>query len=944
MSQPEQADQDGQSAPVGGEPAETEPGAENQAGTTDNDVITKFELLVDTTEKYTDDGQAFDIVHVHGILGFGDKWSIDEVNPWLKTFLNSKQKLARIIYYGYATNDTARWVYTAEAISEEARKLLKKIAALRKDQESPRPLAFVGHNLGGIIIKQAMVLAGQYPTEFVDIRSSTRFLMFLCCPHRWTSTENMEDTCSRLLHFAKQTSHISQATKALANSIIRINNSFVQTNLLARVAVVNMYASADRPIDMFIETLGIPTELRMEIPNYDLATGAPGSFGEDAVDTAMDRVAKFPWVENEITPFVALIESKAPPIYPQRTSFGPEHHLGWLDQNPIFQNFVSHQGMSILHIYGHPQFSDAAEYGFQKLDQQRGKTYNAELVLYFKFDRHDIRRNSIRAMATAFLSQIFSRHRSSPATLVASSYPVPDFPNCWTEQDVFHYLNRIRIESGNTSRICWVLDGLDQCEESSRSWFLSEIVNIASNSEAPLRLLITSLGGGELRTALNHFPAIDLSDHTSDIAPAEGSFERGLLVHDLANGLIQEFHSLRGFQTELRQLLNGCGVDDALRRILVAWFRAVIPRLVKKSAIEKELRELSPLSPKKIFKRFLDSAGGNAQRRGWAKRLVEWVTFAFRPLTVGELQSALKVELGTDDEAKYDWTDFDGFISEMQEYLGPLLVVDNGEVRFAHPEAREVFLPDPHHVQKAGISVPWYTVDVEENCHQRHVSTCFDILDSKWTLEQLASTVASFGDDGKEVYSAINDRTDLSSYAIHFWPMHYNLSRRILSKDIKILKDRDGLRNWSATSSHFFESQPLATRTPLEPLSIFSALGLEKRVLEFQEAHKMSEPSEELDDQVASALTEAARHGQSQIVNILLKTKWVSIAAMLLAMTSAAYGGKFGTLSVILDEFIAKKKNDDVDDEDVEWPSGLLSRVAWFGRGEETTVASSRLF
>ena len=100
-----------------------------------------------------------DIVAVHGLLANAfDAWQEDDT-LWLRDqgFLPKFVPTARILTYGY--NSSVALSQSVSGVSQFAETLLNFLEQERRsDQEKSRPLLFICHNLGGIVVKK--VLAG----------------------------------------------------------------------------------------------------------------------------------------------------------------------------------------------------------------------------------------------------------------------------------------------------------------------------------------------------------------------------------------------------------------------------------------------------------------------------------------------------------------------------------------------------------------------------------------------------------------------------------------------------------------------------------------------------------------------------------------------------------------------------------------------------------------
>ena len=152
--------------------------------------ITRFGL----TQVYAPPGGAsVDVVFVHGLNGSPDKTWMSEKRKvfWpsqlLPPFLEDEK--ARILVYGYdadvvAFTDGA----SRDRIHNHAENLIQTLAAnrhLRKATE--RPIVFVVHSLGGLVVKRALIYSSEIRgnhTEYLrSVFVSTFGVLFLGTPH-----------------------------------------------------------------------------------------------------------------------------------------------------------------------------------------------------------------------------------------------------------------------------------------------------------------------------------------------------------------------------------------------------------------------------------------------------------------------------------------------------------------------------------------------------------------------------------------------------------------------------------------------------------------------------------------------------------------------------------------------------------------------------------------
>lgn len=96
------------------------------------------------------------IVAVHGLnpkdktFHAEDTWSC-EGKLWLRDFLPDKLPRARILLFGY--NSNVGFESSAAGVREQALNLLNRLWLLRQGNHV-RPLLFIAHSLGGIVVKE----------------------------------------------------------------------------------------------------------------------------------------------------------------------------------------------------------------------------------------------------------------------------------------------------------------------------------------------------------------------------------------------------------------------------------------------------------------------------------------------------------------------------------------------------------------------------------------------------------------------------------------------------------------------------------------------------------------------------------------------------------------------------------------------------------------------
>jgi len=134
-----------------------------------------------------------DVVAVHGLGGDSySTWTTDST-LWLRDLLPSSPLFqdARIMTFGYDAkaflhpfekSTTARTFTFAEALLSDLADKRVSAAARR------RPIIFLGHSLGGLVIKSALRHARALYSLYGDVLDSTRAVVFFGTPHQGTDS------------------------------------------------------------------------------------------------------------------------------------------------------------------------------------------------------------------------------------------------------------------------------------------------------------------------------------------------------------------------------------------------------------------------------------------------------------------------------------------------------------------------------------------------------------------------------------------------------------------------------------------------------------------------------------------------------------------------------------------------------------------------------------
>ncbi|KAI9642007.1 hypothetical protein NHQ30_009878 [Ciborinia camelliae] len=917
----------------------------------------KFGLVVDEGS-YSIPAE-YDIVAVHGISGDSKyTWGNSLGGTWFKETL-FPNKSVRIMKYDYDLQASGGAIYTKKGIHDEASKLLKTLLDLRKPvaldkiaiegetengprlQETRRPLVFIGHDLGAIIIKQALILADFDLSNGESIRTSTVAMICFGTPHRYRTFEDMKQSVAKLLltNGRSDLHNLTTTVNKLSQAIVDINSFFIDSKMLLQLRMTNVFsASKDHLLqvfDEFMSTMNIPFEKRIGIdsPLQDLPRGLENN--SQITGSVLDFVSYSSDVTSPLSRCSRIMLSQTPPIYPAKitSTSRPKVDLSWIDGDTTFREWLSANNTNILHVYGTSNVSMLTKFLSQYIDSWKDAP-NDSSVLYFEFKKHDSRYNNLKAMFYTFLTQIISHYGQILPTTIGSNLERLLKYHSWTSKHLYNFitfLHGTKLING----IKFVVSGIELCEE-DYEWFLTELAFISKNSETPFKMIIASTGRQE---PLAGCLTIDLDQYQADAITQ--STEPSTIVWSTMIQLIEECPQYCSFEGSLREILTEVN-EEHLCHLLLEWLR-FRPRSTTRSSVQKTLRNLSPATPVNILTTMMASIP--TKRQPWARKVIEWITYSAHPLTIWELQGVF-LDLDAADSNREEVIIQD-LIEQLHEAFGGIFVLENNEVFFRHHFIREFFTT-------SAPSDAWYSVGNRGKSNEDITIFCLKYLSLPEIQERAAKFYCIDEKDDTEMCPVSNFRHDLVSYSAMHWPTHCKvalfevvhpvhqsglLANRTTLLLMGRIDERDGpeglepkvivaeidrflgeteIRATWAKIYHLLSHPIVRSETPLSSaFVILSSLGFESFIAQ---KIKDGDYPQELNSEYVAAVVEAARGGHRGVIDVLLKYVEPTKAVLELAIQSA----DSRILSTLL-KHTAKLS------EKYEYSTELMCRVVWLG-------------
>ncbi|KAF8524260.1 hypothetical protein BU17DRAFT_6911, partial [Hysterangium stoloniferum] len=135
------------------------------------------------------------IVAIHGLDGHREEsFTASNGISWLRDLLPPSIPNARILTYGYDASTSGQNRFQ-QTLYDVANDLIASLANFRASTTCKRPLIFVAHGFGGIVLKYALIHSHTTSVRYLqDVESSVYGIIFLGIPHQdidvtsWTNS------------------------------------------------------------------------------------------------------------------------------------------------------------------------------------------------------------------------------------------------------------------------------------------------------------------------------------------------------------------------------------------------------------------------------------------------------------------------------------------------------------------------------------------------------------------------------------------------------------------------------------------------------------------------------------------------------------------------------------------------------------------------------------
>ncbi|KAI1314239.1 hypothetical protein F5Y03DRAFT_336508 [Xylaria venustula] len=709
-----------------------------------------------------------DLIFVHGLGGSSRRtwsWERNPDNFW-PAWIRHEQGLShfRVFTFGYNANFNDS--DNSSSILDFSKGLLVRMRTYGHGDENSsigmKPIVFVAHSMGGLVVKKALIV-GKNDDYYSLMLSKVHGIMFLSTPHRGSNYARSLNTILSVMVGSSAKVYISELESS-STSIEDVGEQF--RAICSSWELVSLYESRPTKLSPGIKrmivgkdsgVLNYPREISSPVdadhhtvckyhsrldPNYLLVTDLLRQLTRDIrTEEVISVPSESIGDSKEMLENILGIHGGTREDFDKNLSRALPGSCQWLHRKQIFTNWLdaSDDTCRLLCLTGLPGIGKST-LAAKTVDYIQNAMTERSCQYHFFVESQPTKRTSaycLRAIALqlaisypAFADRISQLHHETSFT--ASSQK---FQMIW--ETIFENII-FKFDFGCT--LHWVIDAIDEAD--TPRLLVTHLMQInprcnikvlfLTRPKKDITSLITSrLGASNVQSVSIANTAQDIRYYVQslvrEILPADKNTQKSVIeqITDKAQG------SFLWSKLALESLRNNWHTTEDINSAL--------------NNVPKDMQSL--------YERMISNVKSQPSRlQSIAFRVLAWASCGFRPLSISELDAALKPE-------------YAGFVSlseTITQICGHFVRVDGDTISLIHSTARQFLLSSSNIIEEhldAGT------------CHDHLAISCLKYL----CQDHWRQTLSSIDEDGfsnidrlQNLYNAY----PLLKYSLNYWAYH----------------------------------------------------------------------------------------------------------------------------------------------------------------------------
>ncbi|KAH7370025.1 hypothetical protein BKA65DRAFT_487549 [Rhexocercosporidium sp. MPI-PUGE-AT-0058] len=594
-----------------------------------------------------------DFVFVHGLRGGSRKtWSASTspAHYWPKEWLPADPEFRHVRIHSFGYNSD--WLDTREnllTIHDFGQSLIEEIYNTLGRGATNTPIVFIGHSMGGLVIKKACILSRENPV-YNNVGARIHSIYFLATPHRGS---DLAQTLNKILKampsgpkpFVGSLARGSEAITVISDQFRHVSIGISIHSFIESIPT-NWGFGSGLIVDKHSASLGYPDE-RIQTLNADHR-------GICKFESPND--SNFRTLRNALAATVEDIERRVPrtrqQLYRQEmqsvsrslnVSSGPIDDLTELEDSriPGSCEWVTSSESFLDWQYG----EDSPRYFWLTGQPAVGKSVitahaigciDSSCCSYFFFKHGDQHRSSLSAALLSLAYQMAQNNQAIRQVLLElssdNSYlDTDDYRGIWRRL----FVGGIFLISFSTTYY-WVLDAFDECDAAEKRTFDNFFSILAKIDQAiPLKVFVSSRSSVDLERLFSSLP------YTRTRVSVEDS------QHDIRMFVEAHADDLPVDDERMRAALIETMVEKSAGCFL--WTVLVMRQLQDIYTVDEieDILDEVPQEMDALYSRNLEIMASRPRTKRLAKTVLTWTVCATRSLTVDELKGAILLDIGT---------------------------------------------------------------------------------------------------------------------------------------------------------------------------------------------------------------------------------------------------------------------------------------------------------
>ncbi|KAF6238464.1 hypothetical protein HO173_003431 [Letharia columbiana] len=572
---------------------------------------------------------------------------------WLRDMLAKEKDLnARVMTFNHNTS----WEAYAlnKSLRDHGNDLLQALRTARHDGKAKsRPIIFIGHSFGGLIIKQALVNADPADNFGFNVRDKAYGFIFLGTPHKGASIApagrilslfgSWKGSSTSLLEYLKPGSQINnglhQAFLTYLDRKIKRTVCVYEAVKQAfyRMPIIHVVDRSSAVIDQSIE-IGFEKDHRNmqrfsdpEDEDYKKILGYIKDWAKEADAQLRDKTQD----EQDCLRSLSFQDMEQ---RPKLAAGATTKTCAWLLKHENYTSWLA-QPHPVLCIVGKPGTgkSTLLNYAFEKA-RDEAQHSNDVIASFFFFDRGSDLRKSSCGLFRSLLHQLLNK---DPDMLPAFKKTGSDHE--WAEKELQTLLKEWILSPSRNRPIRIYVDALDEAgrdDAAKLMKYFEELTKPPSPAGASFQICFSC----------RHYPVVVPKDALKISVEEENNEDIATYVQE---NLKDHFSDAN--KAELEREIIGKASS------IFQWVVLVIPIIIKSQQDGENVRKIRqeiekiPSELSDLYEHILSPI--KEQKQKGAVQLMQWVCFAERSLSLEELRFAMVVDVTNELKSLQDYKD-----------------------------------------------------------------------------------------------------------------------------------------------------------------------------------------------------------------------------------------------------------------------------------------------